>query len=141
MSTNDTIHPQKGADVTSPDHAGRGVLIVEDDPIIAAHLSILLREHGYNVVGMADEFEAALVMAERTRPAVALVDVHLMGTINGITVARELSTRYDTALLFVTANLDMAVKGMEDMRAEYVGKPFGDDEILAGLKRAFSHLG
>ncbi len=127
--------------MNSPAPTAGAVLVIEDDPIIAAHLSILLLENGYDVVGTADEFEAALVMAERTRPKVALVDVHLMGTIDGITVGRELSSRYDTALLFVTANLDVAVKGMEDMHAEFVGKPFSDEEILAGLKRVFARLG
>ena len=128
------------SEYTKPGAGKGGVLIIEDDPIIAAHLTILLQEHGYNVVGIADEFEVALAVAERTRPTVALVDVHLMGSIDGITVGRELSNRYDTALLFVTANLDVAVKGMEGMRAEFVGKPFGDNEILAGLKRAFAAI-
>jgi DNA-binding response OmpR family regulator len=132
MSSDSNIKPGTGKG---------GVLIIEDDPIIAAHLSILLQENGYDLVGVADEFETALVIAERTRPKVALVDVHLMGTIDGVTVGRELSSRFDTALVFVTANLDIAVKGMEDMRAEFVGKPFGDEEILAGLRRAFAAIG
>ena len=113
------------------------VLIVEDDPIIATHLSWLIAANGYNVVGVADEFETALAIAERMRPRVALVDVHLLGTIDGITVGRELSNRYDTALVFVTANLDMAIKGIVGLHAEFVGKPFSDEEVLKGLARAF----
>ncbi len=116
------------------------VLIVEDDPIIATHLAFLLSSSGYQVAGMADEFESALVIADQKRPKVALVDVRLMGTIDGITVGREIQSRYDTALVFVTANLDMAVKGMEGLRAEFVGKPFSDEEILNGLRRAFGQL-
>ena len=117
------------------------VLIVEDDPIIAAHLSLLLESSGYEVAGMADEFESAISIADQMRPKVALVDVRLMGTIDGVTVGRELQSRYDTALVFVTANLDMAVKGMDGLRAEFVGKPFSDEEILSGLRRAFAQFG
>ncbi len=120
-----------------PEALPRTVLIVEDDPIIATHLSWLIAANGYEVVGTADEFEEALAIAERKRPRVALVDVHLLGTIDGITVGRELSNRYDTALVFVTANLDMAVKGITGMKAEFVGKPFSDPEVLTGLRRAF----
>jgi DNA-binding response OmpR family regulator len=122
----------------SQDLPTRPVLIVEDDPIIATHLSWLIAANGYEVVGVADEFETALAIAEQKRPRVALVDVHLLGTIDGITVGRELANRYDTALVFVTANLDMAVKGITGMKAEFVGKPFGDEEILQGLARAFT---
>ncbi len=124
--------------MTMPNTSDGPVLIVEDDPIIAAHLAMLLESSGYRVVGTADEFETALVIAERERPRVALVDVLLMGSIDGITVGRELATRYDTALVFVTANLDMAVKGVDGVRAEFVGKPFSDEEILNGLKRALA---
>jgi DNA-binding NtrC family response regulator len=120
--------------------APRQVLIVEDDPIIAAHLSMLVGSSGYEVVGTADEFERALTIAERERPKVALLDVRLMGTIDGITIGRELAARYDTSLVFVTANLDMAVRAMGDVRAEFVGKPFSDQEILDGLDRAFTNL-
>jgi DNA-binding response OmpR family regulator len=116
------------------------VLIVEDDPIIATHLAVLISASGYEVVGTADEFEAALLIAERRRPKVAVVDVHLLGTIDGVTVGRELQTRYDTAIVFVTANLDQAVKGMEGLKAEFVGKPFSDDEVLTGLERAFDKI-
>jgi DNA-binding response OmpR family regulator len=123
------------------DASHKPVIIVEDDPIIATHLSMLIGANGYDVVGTADEFEAALVLAERAKPKVALVDVHLLGTIDGLTVGRELSNRYDTALVFVTANLDVAVRGMEGMHAEFVGKPFSDQEILNGLSRAFANLG
>jgi DNA-binding response OmpR family regulator len=121
--------------------APKSIIIVEDDPIIAAHLSMLIAAHGYDVVGIADEFETALVIAEREKPKVAVVDVHLLGTIDGLTVGRELSSRYDTGLVFVTANLDVAVRGMEGQRAEFVGKPFSDEEILNGVARAFAHLG
>ena len=121
------------------DSAQKTVLIVEDDPIIATHLSLLIESDDFKVVGVADEFERALVIAEKTRPQVALVDVHLNGTIDGVTVGRELASRYDTSLVFVTANLDLAVKGMDGARAEFVGKPFSDEEILDGLRRAFAH--
>ena len=129
-----TIMPDSTPSAVKP------VLIVEDDPIISTHLAMLIAGSGYEVVGTADEFEAALVIAERRRPKVAVVDVHLLGTINGVTVGRELQTRYDTALVFVTANLDQAVKGMDGMKAEFVGKPFSDDEVLTGLERAFDKI-
>ncbi len=118
----------------------RTVLIIEDDPIIAAHLSLLLESSGYKVVGVADEFEQALLTAEKYLPQVALVDVRLSGPIDGLTIGRELQMRHNTSLVFVTANLDVAIRGMTDVQAEFVGKPFSDPEVLAGLERAFAGL-
>ena len=116
----------------------RTVLIVEDDPIIAAHLNMLLEGNGYEVVGIADEFEAALLTAEKHHPAVALVDVRLSGPIDGLTIGRELQMQHNTRLVFVTANLDVAMRGMTDVDAQFVGKPFSDYEVLGGLERAFN---
>ncbi len=120
--------------------APRTVLIVEDDPIIATHLGMLLESNGYQVVGVADEFESALLTAENYQPQVALVDVRLLGPIDGLTIGRELQMQYNTHLVFVTANLDVAMRGMTDVEAQFVGKPFSDQEVLAGLERAFSGL-
>jgi DNA-binding response OmpR family regulator len=119
----------------------RTVLIVEDDPIIAAHLGMLLESNGYEVVGVADEFESALLTAEKYQPHVALVDVRVLGPIDGLTIGRELQMQHNTRLVFVTANLDVAMRGMTDVEAQFVGKPFSDQEVLAGLERAFSGLG
>lgn len=54
------------------------ILIIEDELVIAIHVETSLSEEGHQVVGIAREAEAALGLAQRLRPDLALVDVHLV---------------------------------------------------------------
>ncbi|HLZ84680.1 MAG TPA: hypothetical protein VKQ54_14030, partial [Caulobacteraceae bacterium] len=65
------------------------VLIVEDDPFIATDLEGALSAAGCEVCGVAASEGVALEMARATRPAFAVVDVHLSPG-DGRVVAREL---------------------------------------------------
>lgn len=104
--------------------------------LIADHLAALLERSGWDVAGRAMDAETAMVIAERERPGFAIVDVSLQGGINGMTVGRELATRYGTRVVFVTGHLDQAVRQVQDIDAVFVGKPFTDDEILSSLAEA-----
>lgn len=121
------------------DAIGPSVLIVEDEPLIAAHQTALMEEAGYTVVATARDAEAALVAADAAAPDVAIIDVTLDGTIDGITVGRELRRRHGTAIVFVTGNLEQAVRQMSDIEAIFIGKPFADREVLGAVQAALRH--
>lgn len=112
------------------------VLIVEDDPLIAAHLEAIVEGRHRHGVGIAADAETALAMADRTAPSVAIVDVRLKGGIDGLTVGRELLERYGTSLVFVTAHLDQAVRHFPERGVVFVGKPFLDREIVMAIEQA-----
>ena len=71
--------------------AGGRILICEDDPLIALGWSGLLIDEGYTVIGRTYQAEKALEMAYRHLPTLALIDIDLGGTIDGISVAAELN--------------------------------------------------
>jgi DNA-binding NarL/FixJ family response regulator len=64
-------------------------LIVDDSPAFLASARALLASQGVSVVGSAGAGKEALVVAERCRPDVALVDVELAEE-DGCAVARSL---------------------------------------------------
>src|SRR3954452_18712279 len=72
----------------SADHR---ILICEDDRLIAMGWAAMLADGGYTVVGPAHSAEKALKMAYQHLPTLALVDIDLGGTIDGISVAAELA--------------------------------------------------
>lgn len=80
------------------------VLVVEDEILIALGLELLAEDAGFDPVGIATTAEDALTLAHRTRPDIALVDIHLADGPTGIDVARTLAAR-GTTVVFVTANL------------------------------------
>jgi two-component system, response regulator PdtaR len=53
------------------------ILIVEDEPLIAASIDWELRDAGYEVIGPAADAAHALALARATRPDLALVDINL----------------------------------------------------------------
>ena len=115
------------------------VLIVEDEPIVAAHQAAIMQEAGYTVVASTCDAETALVAADEDPPDVAIVDVRLAGGIDGITVGRELRRRHGTAIVFVTGQLEQAVRQIHDIGAVFVGKPFADREVLGAVQDALRH--
>ena len=60
-------------------HAGRRVLIVEDEAMIAGLIEVILREAEWSVVGPVATLERALATIERERLDAALLDVRVNG--------------------------------------------------------------
>src|SRR3954466_11447748 len=67
------------------------ILICEDNLLIAMGWASLLTTTGYTVVGPAETGEKALQLAYQDLPDLALMDIGLKGSIDGISVASELA--------------------------------------------------
>src|SRR5579875_2569579 len=83
------------------------LLIVDDHEMVREGLkAILVAEPDFSIVGDAANAEQALVLIERLKPDVALVDIRLPGT-NGIELFRLASERYPgTAVIILTTFTD-----------------------------------
>ncbi|TGD99864.1 response regulator [Methylobacterium nonmethylotrophicum] len=108
------------------------VLIVEDEAFIALELECLLEEAGHVPVGVAARAAEAVAMGRDLAPDVALVDIHLADGPTGVTVARALSARPGTTVLFTTAN---AKRVPDDFAgaAGIIAKPYSERVIRAAL--------
>ena len=53
------------------------ILLVEDEPLIAAVVSATFQKHGFSVLGPFDSVDAALALLARETPDAALLDVNL----------------------------------------------------------------
>jgi CheY-like chemotaxis protein len=60
-----------------------GILILEEEAIVAADLAGMLKRIGYKVDGIAGNSEEAVEMADRLQPDLLLMDIQLEGSING----------------------------------------------------------
>ena len=111
---------------------GLRVLIVEDEAFIALELECLLEEAGHVAVGVATRSSEAIALAHDLAPDVALVDIHLADGPTGVAVARALSARPGTTVLFTTAN---AKRVPEDFAgaAGIIAKPYSERVIRAAL--------
>src|SRR3546814_12560374 len=97
------------SDSTVEVHDGAGVLIVEDEALVALFLEDTLDTLGYRCCGVADNAEEAVSLAQARRPALALVDVGLRGDRDGIALAADL-TELGIAVVFLTGASDLETR-------------------------------
>ncbi|GMQ25464.1 hypothetical protein Aoki45_21460 [Algoriphagus sp. oki45] len=102
------------------------ILIVEDDMIIAANISLQLSKLGYEVTGIESRGEDAINHALQNRPDIILMDIQLKGGINGIEAAKEIQEKASIPLIYLTANSDDASfqKAKETKPYAFISKPF-----------------
>lgn len=117
---------------------GAGVLIVEDQVLIAIHLQDLVEEAGHRVSAIAHDTAAAMAAAARQRPAFAIMDLRLANGSNGVDTAQQLYETYGVRCLFVSANIDDEVrrKTASFESLGFLGKPFLPAEVIAAVQAA-----
>jgi two-component system alkaline phosphatase synthesis response regulator PhoP len=111
------------------------VLVVEDDPHLAAGVHENLRAEGYEVSGASDG-EQALGWLREHECGLIVLDVMLPG-IDGFGVCRTLREQgNNTPVLFLTARGDPAdrVRGLEAGGDDYLAKPFHLQEFLLRVR-------
>ena len=116
--------------------AGRRVLIVEDEALVAMMVEDALTDAGYEVCGVAANAPKAIDLARACKPEVALVDIQLSPG-DGRDVARHLIERYGTAIVFATAyHEDLARASL--VRAHLcLPKPYNIDDVQPALEAAW----
>ncbi|WP_420239679.1 response regulator [Telmatobacter bradus] len=114
------------------------ILIVEDEPIVAMDLRQQMEEAGYQVVGIAENAEEALMAAEKNGPELALLDINIAGSMDGIQTAKILRQWFDVAGIFVTAFSDKntVARAARQRPYGYLTKPIRGKELLATLQVA-----
>jgi len=112
-----------------------GVLIVEDEVLLATELEFLLEEAGCCLVGHAMSSDEALTLARDLQPDLALVDVHLCDGPTGVDVARRIHDDCGALALFMTANVKRLPADFAGA-CGVIGKPYSGH----GVKTALEYL-
>ncbi len=126
----------------TPEHPALKILMVEDDMIIAADISMQLTKLGYQVVGINISGEDALNMIENNRPDLILMDIVLTGKMNGIETAQIILEKYQIPVIFLTSNSDDATFQQALLAKPYafISKPFQKAELARTLNLTFQRI-
>jgi DNA-binding response OmpR family regulator len=119
--------------------AGPVVLVVEDDPGVAALLADVLAGAGYAPATTASALGAA-ALARRLRPAAVLLDLGLPYRSGGALLG-DLKADPATAaipVLVVSALADALPPARRALAAGVVAKPFSPAALLAAVRGAYS---
>ncbi|MBI5688073.1 MAG: response regulator [Verrucomicrobia bacterium] len=114
------------------------VLVIEDEPIVAADLKIRLEMLGCKVVGSAASGEKALTLAGQLLPDLVLMDIRLEGAMDGIEAAQQIRQRWHLAVVYLTAFADDTTVERAKVTEPfgYILKPFKDRELKTVIEMA-----
>ena len=118
---------------------GETILIVEDEGLIALHLTEMLENAGYRVADPVYSGEMALLALEKSPgPDLILMDIGLAGSLDGIETARQIKRLHTVPLIFVTAYFsESTLARMREVAPEgVIIKPFDDTDLLFLVRKA-----
>jgi DNA-binding LytR/AlgR family response regulator len=118
------------------------ILVVEDEMIIAAKISMHLTNLGYEVTGILPRGEEALLNVEENRPDIVIMDIRLKGDLNGIDTAIRMQKIADIPVIFLTANADEATfnKAKAAKPYAFISKPYKQTDLQRAIELTISHL-
>ena len=114
------------------------ILVVEDEKIVARDIKNRLRNLGYTVPAIVSSGEEAIQKAEEIRPDLVLMDIVLKGKIDGVKAAKEIYTRFDIPVIYLTAYSDKDTLRRVKMTEPfgYIHKPFEIKEMRSSIEIA-----
>lgn len=119
------------------------ILVVEDEMIIAANISMQLTEMGYEVSGIVPRGEDALTHIKTSPPDIVLIDIQLKGVLDGIETAQKmLALHKDIAIIYLTANADEANFNRAKLTHPYafISKPFKKLDLQRSIELTVHQL-
>lgn len=115
-----------------------GILIAEDDTVIARELAVRLAGFGYEVTGIVGSGAEAVTATSHARPDVVLMNVALAGAIDSLTAAEEIRRRWQVPTVFLVPADDhpLLTRATVPEPFGYVVKPYTNRELRMNLGMA-----
>lgn len=112
------------------------VLIIEDEPIIAADIEGLVEDLGHSVDSIAATQSEAVKAAKAKKPGIILADVQLADGSSGIDAVSDILREYDVPVIFITAFPERLLTGDKPEPAYLISKPFRPENVKAAISQA-----
>lgn len=119
--------------------AHHNILLVEDEPRLAASIAEYLGNHQISVA-VEHRGDVAVERIIETKPELVILDLNLPG-LDGLEVCRRVRVDYDAPILMLTARDDSVeqVVGLEIGADDYVVKPVEPRLLLARVRALLRH--
>lgn len=118
------------------------ILIVEDEMIIGAKISMQLSNLGYEVTGLLPRGEDALVHVQESKPDLVLMDINLKGSMDGIETATRLQQLVNIPVIYLTANADEPTFNRAKATRPYafISKPYKQLDLQRAIELTISRM-
>jgi DNA-directed RNA polymerase specialized sigma24 family protein/CheY-like chemotaxis protein len=112
------------------------VLIIEDEPVIAADIEALVTELGHRVTDIAATRTEAVDAVARQIPGLVLADIQLADGSSGIDAVKDILARLDVPVIFITAFPERLLTGERPEPTFLITKPFQPETVKAAIGQA-----
>jgi CheY-like chemotaxis protein len=112
------------------------VLIIEDEPVIAADIEALVRDLGHKVLDIAATRGEARESVARHPPGLVLADIQLADGSSGIDAVKDILGRFDVPVIFITAFPERLLTGERPEPTFLITKPFQPETVKAAIGQA-----
>ena len=117
------------------------VLIIEDEPVIAADIEALVIDLGHKVTTVATTRTEAVAAVKSRRPGLVLADIQLADGSSGIDAVNDILRGHDVPVIFITAFPERLLTGEKPEPAFLITKPFQPETVKAAIGQAlFFHV-
>lgn len=112
------------------------VLIIEDEPIIAMDIEMIVRDMGHDVTGIAVTRDEAVQLAQAKRPGLVLADIQLADDSSGIDAVKDILAQFAVPVIFITAFPERLLTGERPEPTFLITKPFQHSTVKAAIAQA-----
>jgi DNA-binding LytR/AlgR family response regulator len=114
------------------------ILIVEDELLIADHISRILNAAGFTKNHIAINVEEAIEAIQTQKPNIVLTDIMLGTAKTGIDLGNLLHTHYKIPFVYITSHSssDMLSKAKHTHPNAYLVKPFKKEDLIVAIELA-----
>lgn len=118
------------------------ILIVEDEMVIAANLSLQLTSFGYEITGLLPRGEQVIANMQETPPDIVLLDINLKGELDGIAVGQLIQAKQPTPIIYLTSNSDDATfeRAKSTNPYAFLSKPFKNRDLKRTIELAVNRI-
>ncbi len=113
-----------------------GILIAEDELLVAEDMSDIIKEFGYDVLGIVPTGEEVINKSIELSPDLVLMDIKLKGSIDGIQAAEYIHSELKIPVIFVTAFSNETTLNLAKNTTPYgfILKPFREKVLLSVIE-------
>jgi two-component system, response regulator PdtaR len=117
------------------------VVVAEDEALIRLDLVEMLTEAGYEVVGQAGDGETAILITEKEKPDLVVMDVK-MPKLDGISAAERIANQRIAPVVILTAfsQRDLVERARDAGAMAYLTKPFTIEDLMPAIELAVSRF-
>jgi DNA-binding NtrC family response regulator len=139
-----TMFPNRFSSQSSSDHRlapvkpghRAQVMIMEDEPLVALELQIIVEDMGHHVCTVVDTEADAVRQADATSPDLVIADIRLRQG-NGIAAMERIADRREVPVIFVSGNHTFT-PNPQIRTARFIAKPFRVESLRKAVADIFA---